>query len=771
MKSMFIFSIFVILFLVSANGSVAQQDNYSPCFVCENNDNAFTPIISLRKTSGGSFVNNILEDDKFVPGNEYTIWFKWNAFNVCGTLHAFCSYETISNYMCPDSFNDLLHDTDRCIDAYYEISGTENIRRNFLNYGGGSMMFRQKFNKPGVYTIKAYHNGWGHCDSSYDNSGVLTKYNTICTGNRMLNGISASGTLTLKEPPYVAQHGADVGNGYEWNAAANGSYMNKRLQEMKNDGFSPVIRFFAQDINLSGYTTRWYIKAIQRAKDENVKVILVFPCAGDFNAHTFHASTEEWSGSSETPPWWLHEHEAFELINNLVYPVYPHRNLSTNKAGAIHYANYVEERLDAIENGVYSGSTLVYPGVDNAIGDTIIAIALGNEEEGKWWNGTIYGQPASNKPEFWYGDPDEGEIFARFYLEAANRIKTNWSDRNVKLMSGGTLEKHGRFSFDSSEYNQTPKYGSPTEFLKGFINEVVSNDENLLPDILDFHTYSGHTNPEYMALGAETQIFGRLDEINTAISNSSKPDYNPEFSITEYGFSPINAIPQMNYAPLPKFRSDEIDPNQETQTIYYLRATLIHSTLLSQNNDRILYNTYWQYVRNGEDVSANTGFFNNDPPGGEPQSPNFNLGSSRIIRDVAKRLFSNTSSPSIGLNENDSKVWIKIQSSNPIVSGIDVAEAWCGWTRNNGERWAAFWRYSSRDRYFRPLNGSQVSFTIEGDFKNNYNKEMYYFNFASNPVELVNYTDYSIDLDSNNDTVITINNLKDNPIFCRFIPQ
>ena len=181
--------------------------------------------------------------------------------------------------------------------------------------------------------------------------------------------------------------------------------------------------------------------------------------------------------------------------------------------------------------------------------------------------------------------------------------------------------------------------------------------------------------------------------------------------ITEYGMSPYIGD---GLAPWDaRVGEPEIDPCEYTQAVYYLRNTLIHSTIQIPSGSSWLSgigfqnSLYWNHPNNGE-----TGFYDDDDTPGD--------GSPRKVKYVAQIIYA----PWQKLNLDLSTIWIPFQTIYNETPDDDY-QAWCGWVKNEKYR-AALWRYDQRRQYYKPVSATR-SIQIPGDFSvnNGYEHKLY----------------------------------------------
>ncbi len=501
--------------------------------------------------------------------------------------------------------------------------------------------------------------------------------------------------------------GADVGNSTDEQYYG----IEDRQNHMYDDDLEGI-RLFVGDLKEE------FRNFISEAKDNDRKVIPVFACGVVITNVSAH---------------WIVQDIIDENTNRY----------TADKDG---YVDWILYRMNYIDDQI--------PG---AIGDTIQAIELGNEEECKWWSGE------GNPPEYWYGNEIDGASFAEYYLEAFDAIKTeDWGDK-IEIISGGSIEKHGTLTWADNE-----TFGSSGEFIHGFINkcqEDANNTNDKLPDTIAIHTYTGPYNPEFRDAPDEdypdTEMKYRLNELFDICDNEG---YIPNFSITEYGFSPSQSSDWGAYG-----------ASQVSQALYYLRTTLLQATIQGDGSGACLPGIGWkdiqyfQHPKNG--VVIDTGFFNNDS----------GYGTSRKIRYVPRELFG---SSTLGLDSDDYVIITPYETTGPIV--IDYT-AWCAWrdpeTVYSDEAWVAIWRYVPNTSYIGTGSGSRTV-DVDAVFGGSYDETVYQFDFDSSPPSLVTLQSnkYSLTVQANTPTSgktrITISDndtndshkiVSDNPIFIRFV--
>ncbi|MEW6235601.1 MAG: DNRLRE domain-containing protein [Candidatus Omnitrophota bacterium] len=376
----------------------------------------------------------------------------------------------------------------------------------------------------------------------------------------------------------------------------------------------------------------------------------------------------------------------------------------------------------------------------------VAAIELGNEEEGVWWS--------TPPPPWWYGSQADGGRFADYYLAARSSIKQQSWGNQVEIISGGTISQHGFLSFGSSY-----QYGSPGEFIRGFIEKCQqegNNSNDLLPDTLAIHLYTGKYSPEFK-IGPvdkpETDMVSRLRELFDICDGEG---YLPNFSITEFGFSPTWGN---IYAPANGM-------SEYSQAVYYLRANLIHA--LHGNNDGSLLRgigwkdyQYYQHPYNGDDTGMQVKINNNAVD--------------RKIRKVAHELFTGST---LGFEDDNFKVITPYYRSyiGNHLTGV------CAWkdlnppSQYSNVLWVAVWRFQF-DTNFWTFESESRSVVIDGVYSG-YASAAFQFNFDASPPAL-QARNYTINVQPNTPTgkttiTITDDNLSDsykvvneNPIFIK----
>lgn len=379
-----------------------------------------------------------------------------------------------------------------------------------------------------------------------------------------------------------------------------------------------------------------------------------------------------------------------------------------------------------------------------------------------FWNGT--GDGTGTKPEHWYGDYDDGEDYADYYLAAVKRIRSStyayWE--KLKIIGGGSVQHHG-----SLKWPANGTFGSSGQFMTGFIDRVKDEAENddvspidYLPDWMAIHAYSYTQNPEGGSDGTVLYpITESRERIQELFDLDKSKDYLPNISITEYGFSPDV---DRKFSPNSASALDEINPNTYTQAVYFLRSLLIQSFAVADLGISWIHTNYLHHPKN--DPLIDTGFYDQSTGFGKP----------RYIHNVAQEVFSSTST--LKLNDSDSKLWVPFQTANYLSS--THRKAWCGWETDvtvNSEptRWCAFWVYKYQNEYYKPQNPVTASFKITGNYDDpGYTYRLYRMNFDLSPVsmfeDITDANDYEVSYSLQNDeTTIEIDITTENPIFVK----
>ncbi|MBI1390749.1 MAG: DNRLRE domain-containing protein, partial [bacterium] len=424
-----------------------------------------------------------------------------------------------------------------------------------------------------------------------------------------------------------------------------------------------------------------------------------------------------------------------------VVPVFPIKNIHSASTAA-QFTDYVMGVLN-----YHNPNDPNYASVRKYMNNgTIIGVEIGNEEEGDWWNGTgdLTGSTGS-RPGDWFGDMDDGADFAEYYIAVRNAIKAQWP--NMVIYSGGSVENHS-----SLDANPNNGHGTVTEFMKGFVSKIrTDHDVSMLPETLSIHLYTGHWNPEYRDGTGVSEMKNRLSQLH-AICNQY--GYFPNFACTEYGFSPeANYV----YGPLTNQLSDEIAPSEYTQAVYYLRSTLIFSTMQYLNGIGWEKNYYFQHAWN----EHQTGFH------GQPSGGIIDCGPDRDVRYLSRKLYGDNE---INIDADDNKIWIPFTTIPPTGPGDYLA--YCGWS-NAAETtyWLAIWRYNQRERYYRPISGSQRSVAVTDNFVDGFTRSVHQFDFSQQPNDVFATLGSGLMSASWNSplTQITVSGVTENPTFVKFV--
>lgn len=737
--------IFVIGLMFAGTRLVDATIDYGPFEVCIPSQNFNFDIKMQDPINTNIFWYDQYTDASFIPGKKYKFKYDWYLYDLCDEVHGLCTAGEIiidSNppFTCPD-YGEI---PNRCAKTTWQVKKDGVLVTDMLDppqlYRGDSVITSLEFEKPGIYEITATHHGWNNCISSSGDN-----FSVACQSDPLPVNVVRTFTLTLF-PKDVTIIGADIGAGAD---VATGLTALQRSRNAKEDHFKFIRYFTFKDGEI-------VVQPFMNQLDEDVKVILVFSVGGFLGSYF------------DTPE------------------------------------EYAQDVIDILENVPPNSDPFSEYPTSHFIGNKIYAVALGNEEENKWWDPSVT-PPAGG----WFGDISGGQQYAEFYLAAKKAIDNKFPGHGMKIIGGGTIEKHGWLSI-RTDSGYTSQHGSPGDFLRGFLTRVKDEGVNLkgnqnfyMPDIIDIHTYSGHFNPEYHEINAngtkntnifeqppqrETSIFNRLTELRKIITDDvGLTTYFPEFAITEYGFSPGRRDGhnrQFRFASLDEDIIKHILPSEYTQAVYYLRSNLIFSTLQADDGTQLRYSMYWQHAFNLNDNepspldsntnATKTGFMNID-------------GTRKLISIVNQRLYDDNPSmgPAIGLNQAGTTNWLKAQAIFPDpTDNRSEGLAWCGWKSMNGEHWAAIWRYTSNDHFFSDISfnhlGQSRSIYVDGDFKNEYTVELYQFDindkyyqsqtsskeFVSLDPSLITLTYPSTEHPTK--TKVTIDAVSENPIFIRW---
>ncbi|HOE09789.1 MAG TPA: DNRLRE domain-containing protein [bacterium] len=340
---------------------------------------------------------------------------------------------------------------------------------------------------------------------------------------------------------------------------------------------------------------------------------------------------------------------------------------------AASYASHVYNCLNAVSDYI-----------DGTISNTVIAVELGNEEDGeqKW---------AAEEG----GGYDGGQDFAAYYVAARKEIKQYWPQ--LEIISGGSLSYHRNFNtFDDPE----DEGGGARAFFCGFIDAVKDaavtdekGDYDYLPDTVSLHAYHGQypSEGENFLLNVYSPWAYRLSSFADCCKARG---YLPNFAVTEYAYSPT---PAMGFAPA-------TGASETSQAVYYMRSCLINATVCEPGINW-KYSLYFHHCRD-DGVNYDLGFHDTD---------NY-PGTSRAARYVAREISCATGN-SPGLCP-ESTIWTPFQSvyeSGEAGKREEVRLAWCSWKKSSGDLWGAIWRHNYSNIYFDTAPDDGL-FTVDGDF-------------------------------------------------------
>jgi formylglycine-generating enzyme required for sulfatase activity len=431
------------------------------------------------------------------------------------------------------------------------------------------------------------------------------------------------------------------------------NFTSQNMKKLREDNFS-IIRYYAHDPVMSN------LVMIQQAIDNNVKVILTFatamaagvgidcsipPCIEGLVADNCNDAC-----------WWN-----LDLLYVDPEAGTFERRYTCDPEG---YAHWVKFRLEEIEK--------LYP---YAIGNTLVGIQLGNEEEAddKW------GIPIEST---YYS----GRQYAEYYLAMERVVRSRWP--RLKILAG-SIENHKTLDSTAggpkSDWMEDNGIGA-RGFLNGFMQKVLeeTGDPATLPDIITLNGYSGIAPPEFVHQnnGEYREWINRLDSLDSICRFY---DYSPGYANMEYGFSPD---PNSAYG---------VDGSSEkTHALYYLRYALLHATMQSQSGSRWNYSFYWTYESNS--TTHDTGWFHDSMSPSHPGRP---------IRKVGKILHSAPAQQQAGLGLSSGfDIWIPAHSiRNEEIPLWENNKMECGWIDAAGQQWGAIWRYrnNSTNYYYEAI--------------------------------------------------------------------
>ena len=315
------------------------------------------------------------------------------------------------------------------------------------------------------------------------------------------------------------------------------NFTSQNMKKLREDNFS-IIRYYAHDPVMSN------LVMIQQAIDNNVKVILtatamaagvgidcsIPPCIEGLVADNCNDAC-----------WWN-----LDLLYVDPEAGTFERRYTCDPEG---YAHWVKFRLEEIEK--------LYP---YAIGNTLVGIQLGNEEEAddKW------GIPIEST---YYS----GRQYAEYYLAVERVVRSRWP--RLKILAG-SIENHKTLDSTAggpkSDWMEDNGIGA-RGFLNGFMQKVLEETGDphclILSPSMDIR---GIAPPE---LCIRTMVSTGNGSIAWTlwIGICRFYDYSPGYASMEYGFSPDPTAPMGETVPA------------KTHALYYLRYALLHATMQSQS--------------------------------------------------------------------------------------------------------------------------------------------------------------------------------------------
>ncbi|HPA47939.1 MAG TPA: hypothetical protein PK395_19395, partial [bacterium] len=335
--------------------------------------------------------------------------------------------------------------------------------------------------------------------------------------------------------------------------------------------------------------------------------------------------------------------------------------------------------------------------IDGTISNTVIAVELGNEEDGEMKWSTV-GQ-----------DYNGGQSFAAYYVEAREEIKQHWPQ--LEIISGGSLSYHKDFHGYIANPNDIG--AGARAFLCGFIDKAT--DEALtdlqgaydyLPDTLAIHGYIvNHYSPEDHVTTAVPEWGGPYSEwkyrMACLVESCTARGWLPNIAVTEYGYSPTSGN---DWAPLS-------GASQTSQAVYYMRSCLLNATVCVPGINW-KYSLYFHHPMDSADVG-----FHDSVPDVYP-------GADRAIRYVAREIGCATGN-SPGLCA-ESTIWSPLETRE---EGDSTYSAWCGWKRSDGSLFGAIWQYQHSWNYFQ-ATPELLDYVVDGEY-DQYYANRYRFTISS----------------------------------------
>ncbi len=481
--------------------------------------------------------------------------------------------------------------------------------------------------------------------SDVQNKGILLKMENSTTGQ--LNIYSSECTeYTDFRPRLVVTYsmptfGADAGPGNDYSWVTPNWTMDIRQDNMKDDRLT-LIRHFAG--------SEYDIDFVTEAYQNGMQVIPVFAAGTPLASSPTVQAT----------------------------PAY---------ASAEAYVNAVTNWLTSVEDYI-----------DGTISRTIIAVELGNEEEANWkWSNNQYGHYAG------------GINFATYYVEARNAVKDLWPE--LEIISGGSFSHHDSLAYGDN----VPTFPAGTgwwakSFLCGFIDGVtqealgdLKGAYDYMPDTIAIHSYTGKYAPEGQVGGTAPQVNHEWPERLSDLTDICMGrGYLPNFSLTEYAFSPRHATEAYTNPWAPLVEGGSPQASETTQAVYYLRSCLANATMRVPGINW-KYSLYFHHCRGAGSwlwgtVIGDWGFhdFDNYP------------GDSRAIRYMTREIFNpNTTRPALGPG---GAIWIPLATQSD--DGAYLAR--CGWMPSAGNLWGAIWRYI-HNTYYMDFSEANRNFVVDGD--------------------------------------------------------
>ncbi|HPO10359.1 MAG TPA: DNRLRE domain-containing protein, partial [bacterium] len=333
--------------------------------------------------------------------------------------------------------------------------------------------------------------------------GFLVKPEESLSAGEFLTFITSENASTSVRPKLIVtydhtQFGADAGAGLPG--------MGSRLAGVKEDNLN-VTRLFG------GISTAALPDYLDEAQSRGMKVVMCYGCG------PVRSSTSE---------------DPLQGIVGGLSGMWYTAGYSLNANG---YRDYIMDRLSAVSDYI-----------DGTIDHTIVAVELGNEEDGEF-STVISGATYSvlkwplSATENSYADHCErtklqyqgGIDFADFYLAARDAIKDEWP--NLEIISGGSILYQGTLAYPDWGGTDPGLAGIgqySRAFICGFIDGVTdASSTSHLPETIAIHGYTYNLGPEDLRDTNKTMNWNwRIDQLEDCCMRGS---YLPDIAITEYG--------------------------------------------------------------------------------------------------------------------------------------------------------------------------------------------------------------------------------------------